>query len=257
MTESEPAEQEILGAGGIPSAEAFGGVPRVGIRNYMATQHLWTARRETWLCRKREDQLLNDGNFDARHRSHAITAVLSAVAFLEAFINAVWQDAADSEPGEQTHYTDGIPDDAMATMRELWNGKDKAERMLSLLSKYQVALVCAGHDRIDEGAEPFQSADVLVDLRDELVHFKPRWYWSDEDDARFVRSLKEKITQRENRQPIGQPWFPNKALGAGCADWACESSIAFAKTWHQRMALTHDFDDTYLTSLPPVEIEEG
>jgi hypothetical protein len=181
------------------------------------------------------------------------------VAFLEAFINAVWQDAADSDPGEHTPLTDGIPDDAMATMRELWTGKEQAERMMSVLSKYQVALVCAGHDRINQNAEPFQSADVLVDLRNELVHFKPRSHWTDEDedDARFVRRLKSKITrQRENRQPIGAPWFPNKALGAGCADWACESSIAFAKTWHQSMGLTHDFDATYLTSLPSVEIDD-
>ena len=236
---------------------------RIEIRHYITSQHLWTARREAWLCRNREDQLLNDGNVDQRHRSHAITAVLSAVAFLEAFINAIWQDAADSEPGKHTHYTDGIPDDAMATMRELWNGKDQAERMMSLLSKFQVALVCAGHERIDEGAEPFQSADVLVDLRDELVHFKPRWH-SNEDDTkfekrfkRFEKGLKSKITpQRENRQPIGLPWFPNKALGAGCADWACESSIAFARTWHQRTGLTHDFDNTYLRSSPPVQIDD-
>jgi hypothetical protein len=220
----------------------------------MASQHLWTARREAWLCRKREDQLLNDANLDRRHRSHAITAVLSAVAFLEAFINAVWQDAADSEPSK--HYTSGIPDDALATMRELWNGKDQAERMLSLLSTFQVALVCAGHERINPGAEPFQSVDVLVDLRDFLVHYKPQWHWADEY-PKFLGRLKDKITQqRENRQPIGHPWFPNKALGAGCADWACETSITFARTWHQSMGLTHHFDDTYITSLPSVEIDD-
>jgi hypothetical protein len=246
----DPADQ-VVRPTGIPSGEAFG-IPRVGVRDYMASQHLWTARREAWLCRKREDELLNDRNLDRRHRSHATTAVLSAVAFLEAFVNAVWQDAAESGSGE--HYTTGIPDDALAIMRELWNGKDQAERMLSLLSKFQVALVCAGHERMDEGAEPFQSAYVLVNLRDVLVHFKPQWHWSD-DEPEFVRRVKSKITpQRENRQPIGHPWFPNKTLGAGCADWACETSITFARTWHQSMALTHDFDDTYLTSLPPAEI---
>ena len=108
----------------------------------------------------------------------------------------------------------GIPDDALATMRELWNGKDQAERMLSLLSKFQVALVCAGHERIHQGAEPFQSADVLIDLRDALVHFKPQWHWTDEDDE-IVPGLKCKITQeRENRQPMpGSPGFRTKPSG--------------------------------------------
>jgi hypothetical protein len=39
-------------------------------------------------------------------------------------------------------------------MRELWTGKEDAERMLSLLGKYQIALVCAGHQRMDPGDEP-------------------------------------------------------------------------------------------------------
>lgn len=230
------------------------GTPRIGVRDYMASQHLWTARREAWLCRAREEQLLNDGKLDRRHRSHAISAVLSAVAFLEAFINATWQDAADIEPGQETAYTTGISPEGLATMRELWNGTDQAERMLSVLSKFQVALVCAGHDRMDEGAEPFQSADLLVELRNVLVHFKPQWHWSD-GDLRFVKRLRNIVRpERENRQPIGHPWFPNKALGAGCAEWACTASVEFARAWHDRIGLSSDFDELYLTSLPPVEV---
>jgi hypothetical protein len=226
----------------------------------MSAQHLWTARREAWLCRKREHQLLNDAELDRRHRSHAVTAVLSAVAFLELFINAVWEDAGDRKrkPGHHTYYTEGIPDDAMETMRELWIGKDEAERMLSVVSKFQVASVCAGHAPMDRGAEPFDIADVLVRFRNLLVHFKPSWNWLDEDDTKkFRQRLKSKITPAlENRQPLPQQsWLADRALGAGCADWACESSIAFARTWHQRMGLTYDFDFIYLTSLPPVEID--
>ncbi|BCQ06864.1 hypothetical protein JMUB5695_00277 [Mycobacterium heckeshornense] len=215
---------------------SFSMTASVSVRDYMANQDLWTARREAWLCRKREDTLLNQQNIDRAHRSHATTAVLSAVAFLEALVNTVWQDAADSEAGKHTPYTDGIPGAAIATMRELWNGKDNAKRMMSLLSKFQVALVCAGQEPMDKGAEPYQSVDVLIDLRNELVHFKPQWHGDGEEEAKFVARLRAKIIQaRENRQPIGQPWYPNKVLGAGCADWACSSVIAFARDWHGRM----------------------
>jgi hypothetical protein len=86
MTKPEP--QNIY-AFGIPSA-AIMGTPTVTVRSYLTSQHLWTARREAWLCRRREDELVgtNDANVFYRHHSHAITAVLSAVAFLEAFIKA-------------------------------------------------------------------------------------------------------------------------------------------------------------------------
>lgn len=81
---------------------SFSMTASVSVRDYMANQDLWTARREAWLCRKREDTLLNQQNIDRAHRSHATTAVLSAVAFLEALVNTVWQDAADSEAGKHT-----------------------------------------------------------------------------------------------------------------------------------------------------------
>ena len=71
-----------------------------------------------------------------------------------------------------------------------------------------------------------------------------------------VKAHKQDHAGARKPQQFGHPWFPNKALGAGCAGWACETSITFARTWHQRMGLTHDFDELYLTSLP-VDIDDG
>jgi hypothetical protein len=234
----------------------FGFSAPLSVRNYLAPQMLWTARHDAWRCREREAQLvaLGEQNVDYCHRSYATSCVLSAVAFLEAFINAVWQDAADATPGEHSDYTQGIPDTAMAVLRELWTGREKAERAMSLLGKYQLALVCCGYDRMDAGAEPYQSADVLATLRNELVHFKPTWWHSSGDEKGFVQKLRYKITtERENQQAIGDPWYPNKAMGAGTADWACDTAIAFAREWHARMKLAHDFEATYIANTPRVE----
>ena len=183
-------------------------------------------------------------------------AVLSAVAFLEAIVNEVWQDAADSGPGQHRFHGDRIPENALATMRELWNGKENAERAMSTLSKFQIALVCAGHDRMDRGTEPYQSVDVLIDLRNALGHFKPQW-WHDDGTgtANYIAALRDKLKGRENRQPIGNPWYPNKVLGAGCADWACDSAIAFARDWYGRMGLT-EFDGRYVMPSEPVEVDD-
>ena len=61
------------------------------VRPGFTVQHLWTARRAAWLCKQREQYLVDTDyrNIDRQHRSHAITAVLSAVAFVEAFVNDV------------------------------------------------------------------------------------------------------------------------------------------------------------------------
>ncbi|AYE95710.1 hypothetical protein C0J29_13755 [Mycobacterium paragordonae] len=252
----EPIEPEQTQRGNAHSGTAMLTVEAklsasVSIRNYLSGQHLWNARREAWLCRKREDLLLAEPNADLRLRSHAMASVLSAVAFLEAVANEVWQDAADRQPG----HIEGIPDTAVSTMRELWNGKDRAERMLSVLSKFQVALVCAGQAPMDRGSEPYQSANVLIGLRNALVHFTPRWWHDDgRDEAAFVAKLRDKLVGRENRQPIAEPWYPNKVLAAGCADWACDSVIAFAREWHARIGLTSDFDQRYLMPSEPFEV---
>jgi hypothetical protein len=146
-------------------------------------------------------------------------------------------------------------------MRELWNGKDGAERMMSLLSKFQLALVCSGHERMNLGAEPLQSVDILIELRNTLVHFKPHTQGDTAEEVakrlrKLISGLRSKITpERENRQTISD-WYPNKVLGAGCAAWACDSVIAFARDWHARMGIEHDFEERYLLPSEPFEVDD-
>jgi hypothetical protein len=251
MTEPEPRDQTIYPAS-IPPIAIGLGMHVVSVRDYLASQHLWTARREAWLCRTREKQLVADsnGNLDRKHRSYATTAALSSVAFLEGVVNASWQDAFDEK---STVYTDGIPESALATMRELWRGTEQYE-WKALLEKSQAALELAGSERMPN-RDPYQSVKVLIRLRNALVHFKPETRRPD-TDADLEQRLKTKITKRrENQAPIGHPWFPNKALGAGTAQWACDSCIEFARQWHQSMGLTYDFDDLYLNSTGAFEVE--
>jgi hypothetical protein len=243
MAEEEPVLHEVAAAVTVtPRVEMA-----VRVRDYLASQHLWTARHEAWLCRKREDEVLarEHHQLDRRHWSHAMNTVLSSVAFLEAFINSVWQDAAD----EHTSYlTAGIPDTALAAMRELWNGKANVKRR-SMLGKFQVALASADHDKMPEDAEPYQSVSVLVTLRNALVHFKPEWHGGD-TDVELVRTLRTKITTEREFPRKVQPWFPAKVLGAGTASWACDSVLAFAKDWHQRMGMPYDFDQFFIVTDP-------
>lgn len=49
--------------------------------------------------------------------------------------------------------------------------------------------------------------------------------------------LQNRLKNRENRQQIGEPRFPKKLLGAGCAEWAVDTSVAFALEWHTAMGL--------------------
>ena len=112
---------------------------------------------------------------------------------------------------------------------------------------------------MDDGAEPYQSIDLLVSLRNALAHYKPHEPGDTGADVakrlrKMVDGIRSKITVvRENRQNI-TAWYPNKMLGAGCAAWACDSAIAFARDWHDRMGLQYDFDTRYLIPSEPFEV---
>ncbi|MCJ0892902.1 hypothetical protein MTX35_11610 [Rhodococcus sp. ARC_M12] len=217
----------------------FGIEVSVGVasRHYLATQHLWTAQHAARLCGEVETALRKTqvGNV-VEHRSHAVTAVLSSVAYLECLVNQVFQDVADTEQGQPNSRTEGITEAAQSLMRTLWTDA-RLDTKLTVIDKYQLALLCVGKPRLETGRDPVQSAALLVRLRNELVHFKPEWH-DHADEHRFERQLKNRFA--DSRLP-GDPWFPNKCLGAGCASWACDTASALAVEWWSRMGLTFDY----------------
>ena len=124
------------------------------------------------------------------------------------------------------------------------------------IDKYQDALDAAGRPRLNIGSGTGQTFDVVRRLRNALVHYTPEWE-HDFINGALDRDLTNRLKHRENRQPIGEPWFPNKALGTGCAEWAVDTSVAFGREWHTAMGLdAAEFDRTYVTwSEPPFDAD--
>lgn len=205
----------------------------VSVRQYLSAQHLWSARYAARRCVEREAEVLSQNSIDIEHRSLAIIAVMSSVAFLEALVNEVWCDVIDTKPGERNTRLEGLPESGRELMRELW-AKDGLERSLTVLQKYQLALGFSGHPRFDNGTDPYQNVNRLVRLRNALVHFMPETHDID-IEHKLEKQLKGVFP--DNPQLVGGPWYPNQALGAGCANWACEVSSKLADEWWRRMGL--------------------
>lgn len=198
----------------------------LSVRPSFTVQHLWTARRAAWLCSQREQHLINEGhtNVDREHRAQAVTAVFTAFAFVESFVNDVI-DRQQLQVGNRTNP----------------------------IQRCQDALAASSLNKLDLGRDPGQSFDVVGRLRNALTHYTPEWE-HDFINSALSRELTKRLRGRENRQPIAEPWFPNRALGAGCASWAIDTSVGFAKQWHTAMGLTSDFDSMYIDwNEPPVD----
>ncbi|WP_068016779.1 hypothetical protein [Nocardia mexicana] len=208
----------------------------VKVRHYYASLHLWSALHSARLCREREQTLLQSDVADIEHRVLAISAVTSSVLFLEALVNETFQDAYDD--GHGASRISVLSASAVAKMQGAWQ---VAEYQLRTLEKFQLALDFASKPRLDEGAWPFQTTNTMVKLRNLLIHPKPQWDNLDNGD-KFLRTLKTAQGFMENQQPLGTPWFPNKALGAGCAGWACDTSKTFANEWLDRLGLSRTYE---------------
>ena len=188
------------------------------------------------LCTTNEAGLVDQGfrGIDRAVRAFALAAVMESVAFLEALVNGVWQDAADCDPRSPNSRLAGLSVQSIARLGELWRN-DRVERSLSVLDRYQVALTCVDQPKIDIGGEPGQSVDAIILLRNELLHFKPKTRWTDE-----LHRLEIRLLPRIAKNPLFDvnPWLPDHALTSGCANLAYEKSREFAENWWQRMGFT-------------------
>jgi hypothetical protein len=101
---------------------------------------------------------------------------------------------------------------------------------LRTLAKYELVLSLANLEPFDRGAEPYQSARCLIDLRNELVHPKARDVSADKPHPILAR-----LRSRFTFGPGGPPGTLDEALNAACARWACTSARALTDAFATRL----------------------
>ncbi|WP_280381957.1 hypothetical protein [Nocardia wallacei] len=244
MAENSEPEEPVVG---LPDAEsiAFSEVSSVQAREPLTAQHLWAALHFAQLCKRQEDEITKAGRSGPYfpHRAYAMAAVKFSVSFLESLVNDLYSDAADPYMSTSGRMKVLAPE-VISELADIWvNAEaDGSKTRIQLLDKYQTALSLAGAARFAKNENTYCAAADLIFLRNELVHFKVGWQKvgaSQNEASHIERRLKPKFAT--NQQLIGDPWFPNKCLGAGCARWACTAAGEFADEWLSRLALPQDY----------------
>jgi hypothetical protein len=192
--------------------------------------HLFAARHMAELAcalEKENPGSAADPDVLRRHRAYVIGTVLSSAAFLEASINELYLEVQD-------HTANGTSGGrrVLAVPAHFWSAVARPP----ILHKYQLALVVADAEPFDEARSPFRDADGLIALRDALVHGRPEWRDSHGRRQNLERRLRAKFPH--NAFAIeGDPEFPDRMLGAGCAMWAVRIAEKFSDDFCQRMAI--------------------
>lgn len=206
----------------------------IGHRTYLSTQHLWMTEHcaqfaETYEARRREEKPA----FHIHLRGHVLAAITESVAFLEALVNELLEDCHGEHPG----HIEVLNEELRRKLGEYWRisgGND------SILSKYETVRNLAGQSGYDRGGDPYQSANLLVKLRNWQVHFKPTTIWGSEPHS-LQKQLQGRFTESPLMSGTGNPWFPDKALGGSCARWCLTTVRAFADDFVTSLSYTPNY----------------
>ena len=188
------------------------------------------------------------------HRACVMGAILSSVAFLEAtvnelFVDAVEHQAKDPEPAptDPPRPVDQLTPAGSSLMAELWPFDIDRQRVLD---KFKVALILNGKPAMDVSASPHQDIAALLALRNDLVHYKPQdiraGLGPDEETEKLSQRLRDKGFALNPLFPktSGNPYYPDKYLGHGCAEWAVKKSVEFADDFFSRMGVVPRYDSS-------------
>ena len=93
-------------------------------------------------------------------------------------------------------------------------------------------------------ASPIEDVTCVIALRNWSVHYRPQSYSDGEPDLRAkIEHARARITDNALHGRRRQPWFPDTALGAGCAQWAVDSVRAFVDEFVVLDGLQADYRD--------------
>lgn len=181
-----------------------------------------------------------------RHEAFILNSVLSSFAFLESTINELYADAAD----EAYPFADATHEELLRLIREKWTNEKNFDRA-PVLTKYQKILEITGKPLFDVGDQAFDNVRDLIEIRNHLMHYRREWVvlggsraqeaGQETAGAKFERRLRRKFATNP-LAAVNLPFFPDKCLGHGCAEWAVINSLIFTDEFFRRLGLPAPYE---------------
>ena len=125
----------------------------------------------------------------------------------------------------------------LSELADKWEQTEGRNKHVYILKKYQFALKFAQQPIFIKNEPPYKDVGLLIRLRNELVHYKPETLGGT-DIHDLQGELETKFPINALMANSGNPFFPDKCLGYGCAKWALISSKTFADEFFNKLGLT-------------------
>ncbi|MGH8647627.1 MAG: hypothetical protein ACREX4_25455, partial [Gammaproteobacteria bacterium] len=90
------------------------------------------------------------------------------------------------------------------------------------------------------GESTYLVIDTLFIIRNDLIHYMPESLGGD-NIHRLEARLRGKFLENSLMAGSGNPYFPDKALGKGCADWSVASVTRFTDTFFSQLNIVPNY----------------
>ena len=181
-----------------------------------------------------------------RHEAFVLNALFSAVAFLESTINELWSDAADNAYFFYDESTEAL----LRVIGEKWRNENYFDRT-PLPAKYQKILEIGEKPLFAEEDPDFSGIKNLIGIRNYLMHYRREWVEIRDGGTTGARGethaekLGQLLAHRFAENPLAAtnlPFFPDRCLGHGCAEWAVTTSLSFTDRFFRALSLPAPYE---------------
>lgn len=180
------------------------------------------------------------------HFAYVSNALLSSVSFLEATINELFANASEYPP-EWNVITQDQNKKIIELFQKMWALDIPRTAHYPIVKKYEIALALAGKTTFDTGMPPYQNTKSVIQLRNYLMHYEPEWIEVQPGIGNIANEhkLKKILKGKFSENPLAyktEPFFPQKCIGHGCAEWAIENCIAFTDEFFQNLEISSPYE---------------
>jgi len=217
----------------------------ITIRTYLSMTYLTSAA----LLAKKAFAIEDGRNFKDRintsvheeHQAYSTAAIMMSAAAVEAFVNELFAECRDAGTKNQLN----IPPAKAEVLARFWTDEPKFERK-PVFEKYDRALALLNLPALDRSSEPFKAASELFELRNGLMHYKMFTHEVGKEPGEQTpddveQKLQAYFVDNQLTGP-GNPYFPDRVLGHGAAEWSAKTAVAFLDRFCQLLGTTPPYE---------------
>jgi hypothetical protein len=172
------------------------------------------------------DESLSE-ELQGEHRAFVVGAIVQSVAALESEISEVVMHG----PGHHL-WSAGVDTGAREFLLPMAELIDRE----STLRRYDLVLHLLRKAPFEHGAQPYQAADLLIKLRNQLIHCKSEW-GARNDPKSAVARLEKLAFDKPTYMSPHTNFFPLRCLSASLASWSIMTGSDFIHGFYSRLAI--------------------